>query len=130
MYLQFDVSILVLLVSKKIDIIPQQLRVPSQLQHIVKAMYTNHAKVWINGNTHGEQMSNIGAKQGCPLSPTLVGLYIDELETNLKEINMDSLCLFGIVVVIFLYVYVDVLLSKFGVGLQKLLSKVYEIYFF
>ena len=45
MYLQFDVSILVLLVSKKIDIIPQQLGVPSQLQHIVKAMYTNHAKV-------------------------------------------------------------------------------------
>ena len=75
-------------------------------------------------------MSNIGAKQGCPLSPRLVGLYIDELETNLKEINMDSLCLFGIVVVIFLYVYVDVLLSKFGVGLQKLLSKVHEIYFF
>jgi hypothetical protein len=74
-------------------------------------------------------MSNIGAKQGCPLSPTLVGLYIDELETNLKEINMVSLCLFCIVVVIFLYVYVyvDVLLSMFGVGLQRLLNKVYEI---
>jgi hypothetical protein len=72
-------------------------------------------------------MSNIGAKQGCPLSPTLVGLYIDELETNLKEINMDSLCLFCIVVVIFLYVYVNVVLSLFGVGLQRLLNKVYEI---
>ena len=39
---------------------------------------------------------------------------------------MVSLCLFSIVVVICLHVDVNVLLSKFGVGLQRLLNKLYE----
>jgi hypothetical protein len=49
-------------------------------------------------------MSNIGFKQGCPLSLTLFGLYIDELETYLDEIDGDSMCLFTKVVAILLYV--------------------------
>ena len=68
------------------------------------------------GNTNDEVMSDIGIQQGCPLSPTLFGLCIDELE-HLDEIDMGSLCLINIVVAIFLYVEDVVLLSRSGVGL-------------
>ena len=64
-------------------------------------------------------MFDIGAKQGCP-SPTLFGLYIDELETNLDGIDGDSPCLFHIVVAILLYVDNVVLLGAFTVGVLLL----------
>lgn len=58
-------------------------------------------------------MANIGAKQGCPLSTTLFGLYIDKLETYLDDIGEDLLCNFiDIVVDILLYANDVVLLSK------------------
>ena len=90
-------------------------------------MYTTvYAKVRINGDTHGEVMSDIGVNQGCPLSPTLFVLYIDELETYLDEIDGDSLCLFYTVVAILLSADDVVMLSKSGAGLQRLLNKLYE----
>ena len=65
-------------------------------------------------------MSDIGVKQDYPLFPTLVGLYIVELETYLDEIDGDFLCLFSTMVVILLYVDNDVLLSIFGTCPQRL----------
>ena len=41
---------------------------------------TVYAKVWLNGNTHGEAMSDVFVRLEYPLSPTLSRLYIDELE--------------------------------------------------
>ena len=38
------------------------------------------------------------------LSPTLFGVYIDELETYLDKINGDSPCLFDTMVATLLYV--------------------------
>ena len=55
--------------------------------------------------------SSIGVKQGCPLSCTLFGLYIDELEIYLNEIDKDSPCSSNTMVVILLYVDDVVLLS-------------------
>ena len=90
-------------------------------------MYTTiYAKVYINGNTHGEVMSDINVKQGCPLFSTLFGLYIDELETYLDEVDWNPPCSFNMVVAIILYVDVVVLLSKSIPCLQKLLNKLYE----
>jgi hypothetical protein len=85
-----------------------------------------YVKVYINGNTHGEVMSDIGVKQGCPLTSTLFGLYIDELETYLDEVDWDSPCPFNMVVATLLYVVVVVLLSKSRPSLQKLQNKPYE----
>ena len=94
----------------------------------MKAIYTIiYTKVQINGDTHGEKMSNIGVKQGCPLSPTLFELYIDELEIYLDKIDKNSLCLFNTVVAILLYVDDLVILSKSRASLQRLLNKLYEI---
>ena len=50
-----------------------------------KSMYTTiYAKLRINMDTHGEVMSNIGVKQGCSLSPTLLAYTL----MNLKHIWM------------------------------------------
>lgn len=52
----------------------QRLGVPLHFKQVVKVMYTTIcAKVQINDNTYDEVMSDIGVKQGCPLSPTLFG---------------------------------------------------------
>ena len=48
-------------------------------------------------------MSDIGVKQKCHVPPTLFGLYIDELETYLHEIEEGCPCLFNTVVAILLY---------------------------
>lgn len=50
------------------------------------------AKVRIDGIDMTNMMFDIGVKQGCPVPPTLSGLYIEELETYLNEIDKDSSC--------------------------------------
>ena len=76
-------------------------------------MYTtNHAKVWSNGNTNDKVVYDVGVKQGCPLSPPLFKLYIDELEIEMDETDKDSPCVFNIVIAILLYVDDVVLLSN------------------
>ena len=66
---------------------------PIHLQKVVKTLHTTiYAKVQINGDTHGEVMSNIGVEQGCPISPTLFGMYIDKFEKNIWTRSMGILC--------------------------------------
>jgi hypothetical protein len=64
--------------------------------------------------THGEVPSDIGVKEGCPLSSTLFSLYINELETYLDKINGEFSCLFNIVVAILLDVDDVVLFTSSG----------------
>ena len=46
---------------------------------------------------------NIGVKQGCPLSPTLFGIYIDKLEDCLEKAGCVGPTLTGIVINLLLY---------------------------
>jgi hypothetical protein len=54
---------------------------------------------------------NIGVKQGCPLSPTLFGIYIDKLEYCLEKVGCVGPTLTGIIINILLYV-VDIILME------------------
>ena len=63
---------------------------------------------------------NIGLKQGCPLSPTLFGIYIDKLEGCLEEAGCAGTILAGIVIILLL-LYADniVLLARGPSNLDK-----------
>ena len=46
---------------------------------------------------------NIGVKKGCPVSPTLFGIYIDKLEDCLEVTGCVVPTLVGIVIVLLLF---------------------------
>jgi hypothetical protein len=64
----------------------EELGVPIHLRATVHRLY-EEVKVKIRMSTGISEIfrSDIGVKQGCPLSPTLFGLYIDKLEEWLNS---------------------------------------------
>ena len=56
--------------------------------------------------------SDIGVKQGCLLSPTLFGLYIDKLEEWLNKANGEGIQLAEYVIRLLLYADDLILIAK------------------
>ncbi len=69
--------------------------------------------------------TNCGVKQGDTLSPTIFGIFINDIVDDVKSVNI-GINIDGINVCILLYADDIALLSETEEGLQKLLSKVYE----
>ena len=63
--------------------------------------------------------SEIGVKQGCTLSPTLFGLYIDKLEEWLNKANGDGIRLVEHVIRLLLYADDFILIAKTTQGLRE-----------
>jgi hypothetical protein len=77
--------------------------------------------------THGLSYfirSTLGVKQGYPLSPTLFGIYIDELEYFLKEHiqDKDGCLLHHVLTCLLLFVDDMILLASTPKGLQRQLN--------
>lgn len=65
--------------------------------------------------------STIRVKQGCPLSPTLFGIYIDELESFLREHikDTDGCLLHQVLIFILLFADDISLIASSQEGLQR-----------
>jgi hypothetical protein len=91
----------------------EELGVPIHLRAAVHTLY-EEVKVKIRMSTGISESfrSDIGVKQGCPLSPTLFGLYIDKLEEWLNLQEGDGALLGDFVIRLLLYADDLILIAK------------------
>ena len=68
----------------------EELGVPIHLREAVQTLYEEvKVKIKTSDGISETFRSDIGVKQGCPLSPTIFGLYIDKLEEWLNLEGRD-----------------------------------------
>ena len=100
----------------------EELVVCSRILDIIKSLYAHNSAAV--RSLHG--ISDIcrclmGVKQGCPLIPTLFGLYVDGMDM-LETADIDAPTLMGVIVPLLLYADDLVLMSESASGLQKQLD--------
>jgi hypothetical protein len=82
----------------------EEIKVPLELRVTAIRMYENVIAKFKNTEGWSKEINcNIGVKQGCPLPPTLFGIYIDKLEECLEKASCVSPTLTGIVINLLLY---------------------------
>ena len=96
----------------------KELEIPLHYRVVVHRLYEEvKVKIRTSAGILERFRSDIGVKQGCPLSPTLFGLYIDKLEEWLNLQGGDGVRLGEFVIKLLLYVDDVVLISKSTHGL-------------
>jgi hypothetical protein len=97
---------------KDFDMVPRKnlwnrledIKVPLELRVTTIRMYANIIYKFKNTEVWSKEINyNIGVKQGCPLSHTLFGIYIDKLEDCLEKGGCVGPTLTGIVINLLLY---------------------------
>ena len=98
----------------------EELEIPKELKSIVYRLYEQvKAKIRTTEGLSEDFDSNIGVKQGCPLSPTLFGLYIDKLEEWINKTNGEGVQLAHFVIRLLLYAHDLIILARTGKGLKE-----------
>ena len=112
---------------KAFDTVPRErlfrrltsLGVPSEMIWAIYALYERvSGRVRCPGGLSDSIASTIGVKQGCPLSPTLFGLYIDEVDDFIQRGGGAGVDLSGTQIHIMLYADDIVLLAESQEDLQ------------
>ena len=97
----------------------EELEIPVHYRAAVHRLYEEvKVKIRTSSGISESFRSDIGVKQGCPLSLTLFGLYIDKLEEWLNLQGGDGVWLGEFVIKLLLYAGDIVLISKSAHGLQ------------
>jgi hypothetical protein len=117
--------------KKDFDMVPrdklwhkmEELGVPIHLREVVHRLYEEvKFKIRTSAGIFESFRSDIGVKQGCPLSPTLFGLYIDKLEEWLNSQEGDGALLGDFVIRLLLYADGLISITKSPLGLQEHLT--------
>ena len=102
----------------------EELGVHGRILDIIKSLYAHDsAAVRSSQGISAIFTCLMGVKQGCPLSPTLFGLYVDGMEKHLLETaDIDAPTLMGLMVPLLLCADDLILMSESASGLQKQLD--------
>ena len=104
-----------------------ELQVPKEYMHAVSRIYEKVlCQVRMGDGVSEFLTSTIGVKQGCPLSPTLFGLLIDELESMIREATsqegIHEVTIGNAVIMLLLYADDVVLMAHTEEEAQKLMN--------
>ena len=98
----------------------EELEVPIHLRAAVHRLYEEvKVKIKTSDGISESFRSDIGVKQGCPLSPTLFGLYFVKLEEWLNLEGGDGVLMGEYVIRLLLYADDLILIAKSALGLQE-----------